>query len=152
MIYYKLQTRKSIMNQNTHQRAREVLVDTKLKQTKGRIATLVILLKAKNPLTIEDIQSRSTDEVHFVTLYRMLKQFVDVGIVYQTDLRKGKAYYELQNSHHHHITCTTCGTQEEITSCLNDVQKKALQQSRQFKGIHSHMLEFFSVCMACDNK
>lgn len=121
-----------------------------LKRTKGRTAVLNVLLAAGKPLPIEDIQKKVGERVHLVTLYRMLKQFVEKGIVYQTDLRRGKTLYELQHTHHHHIVCMICGLEEEITPCDTfSIQKEAERRSRQFAKINNHTLEFFGICKGC---
>lgn len=129
-----------------------MLCDAKLKHTNGRISVLHILLKAKGPLTIEEIQKQLKENVHTVTLYRMLRQFVEKGIVYQTDLRTGKAYYELQREHHHHVTCTNCGLQEEVKACVARLQKNAEKEVKNFTSISTHSLEFFGVCDKCASK
>ncbi len=120
-----------------------------LKRTRGRIAVLHALRKAHKPIAIEDLHTSLTEPIHFVTLYRMLKQFVDAGIVYQTDLRSGKAYYELQREHHHHITCTKCGHQEEFSICANPLLNDISKKSKDFEDITSHTFELFSVCNSC---
>ncbi len=121
----------------------------KLKHTKARFAVLSVLLEARSPLTIEDIQRQLKVKVHTVTLYRMLKKFVESGIVYQTDLRTGKAYYEFQKEHHHHVTCTDCGLQEEVKTCVARLQNNAQKETKNFKNINTHSLEFFGVCNKC---
>lgn len=139
------------MDGKTMKNIKELLSEANLKNTKGRVSVLSVLSDAHRPLTIEEVSNRLKEKVHFVTLYRMFKQFVDSEIVYQTDLRKGKVYYELQQEHHHHIICTQCERQEEITSCLKLIEEYALKNSLHFRTIQSHALEFFSVCNTCSS-
>ncbi|QSH39471.1 transcriptional repressor [Candidatus Kaiserbacteria bacterium] len=126
-----------------------ILQGSGLKKTKGRVQVLGILINARNPMSIEEIECLVGTDIHFVTLYRMLRQFSKSGIVYQTDLRKGKVHYELQKKHHHHIVCTSCGIQEDVPMCMDDVQASIARQSKRFNVIDNHVLEFFGICKKC---
>ena len=119
-----------------------------LKKTSGRIALLEVLQQSPSPLSIDQIKSQLSSNI--TTIYRMLEVFVDKGIVYQTDFRDGKAYFELQDKHHHHVTCTKCGTREDIDICIAQKISPLEKQLKQFNNIKSHMLEFFGVCNKCD--
>lgn len=129
----------------------EVLESVGLRATPQRVAILEVLRRAGEPLSIDAIETRVKGKANYVTLYRVLKQCVDAGIVYQTDFRSGKAYYELQHGdhHHHHITCTSCGKRVE-THCNQQQYEAALSQaSDEFSTITSHTLEFFGICTSC---
>ena len=127
----------------------EVLLKARgLKRTDARIAVLSELMRAHAPLSIDALAKRVSD-VHLVTLYRMLERFVEEGIVYQTDFRNGKAWFEFQPHHHHHITCTNCGRTEDVDICIKKEAESALQSSRHFTAIKSHVLEFFGQCRTC---
>lgn len=129
--------------------ARAYLQTHALKVTTGRVAVLQYMIRAHTPMVIEQI-AKAVPDINVVTLYRMLKQFVDVGLVYQTDFRAGKAYFEFQAHHHHHITCTTCGVQESVDACLSDAyMKDVVADTKKFDTITNHALEFFGICTAC---
>ncbi len=119
------------------------------KVTEQRVAVLSLLMKVHKPVTIDAV-SKALPEINYVTLYRMLKQFVDAGLVYQTDFRAGKAYFEFQEHHHHHVVCTSCGTQEAVDACLPDqFLKHVATHTSGFATIQNHTLEFFGICNAC---
>ncbi len=122
-----------------------------LKVTASRCAVLCALAAARQPLSVDQI-ARRVPAVNVVTLYRMLERFVADGLVYQADFRNGKAYFEFQPEHHHHITCTTCGAQEAVDACVGSTQDRALAGSAHFARIHSHTLEFFGTCMKCTKR
>ncbi len=119
-----------------------------LKRTDARVAVLSELIRAHAPLSIDALAKR-IPHVHLVTLYRMLERFVEEGIVYQADFRNGKAWFEFQPHHHHHITCTGCGRTEDIDICIKKEEENALRSSRHFTAIKSHVLEFFGQCRTC---
>lgn len=138
--------------QNT-QTASDVLESVGLRVTPQRLAILGILRNAGEPVSIDTIQKKVGTRANYVTLYRVLKQFVESGLVYQTDFREGKAYFEYQESghHHHHITCTGCGVREATDDCHETADNYAhvTRHTKKFRTIQSHTLEFFGTCVGC---
>lgn len=50
------------------------------------------------------------DHIGLATVYRVLSQFEDAGLVLRHNLDSGADLFELaQGSHHDHIVCSTCG-------------------------------------------
>jgi len=119
-----------------------MLKNNGLKITPGRKSVLEILMEEKEPLSIDEIKSKVSSNI--TTVYRILEKFVEKGLVYQTDFRDGKSYFEFQKNHHHHVTCTSCGKKEEVDVCIDNNIK-----TKNFKRIKSHMLEFFGECKEC---
>lgn len=129
--------------------AENLLRGKKLKVTRARIAIVQALIHAKAPLSIEEIKKEVGRSANAVTVYRVLEQLVESGLVYQTDFRSGKAYFEYQEVAHHHIVCTQCGAREEVGTCLEIDPTLALKRSKKFHSIESHALEFFGTCKEC---
>lgn len=128
---------------------RQILKDSDLKITKNRLAVLELLISDSKPLSVEDI-FKKIKKIDQVTIYRILNQFVLKDIVYQTDFRSGKAYFEFQDHHHHHIVCKGCGDLEEVEICLPESFIKKIQKnSVKFKKVSDHALEFFGTCGKC---
>ncbi len=128
----------------------DILKSAGMKVTKNRLAVLDLLITSKKPLSVEDIfkKLKTADQV---TIYRILNQFVLNDIVYQTDFRSGKAYFEFQDHHHHHIVCKSCGDLEEVEVCLLEkFIEKVQKSSSKFKKVSDHALEFFGTCGKCD--
>jgi Fur family ferric uptake transcriptional regulator len=74
-------------------------------------------------------------------------------MVQKTDLRKGAACFELSKNHHHHITCTFCGTVEDFESISVERElKKIAATTSHFRQIKDHSLELFGVCNSCTTK
>ena len=128
----------------------EILKNAGLKVTKSRLAVLDLLIDNAKPMCVEDV-FKNLKIVDQVTIYRILNQFVLKDIVYQTDFRSGKAYFEFQDHHHHHhIVCKTCGDLEEVEICLpENFIKKVQTSSGKFKKVSDHALEFFGQCNTC---
>ncbi len=127
----------------------ELIRGTGLKLTKNRLKVLELLIFNSKPMSVEDI-FKKLKTVDQVTIYRILNQFVLNGLVYQTDFRSGKSYFEFQNHHHHHIVCKNCGCFEEVDICLPEQFLKKVQKcSDTFSKISDHALEFFGTCKVC---
>ena len=130
---------------------KQILKDSGLKITKNRLAVLVYLKEKHRPVTVEVLSKKL--KINIVTVYRILESFVNKNIVYQTDFREGKNYFEFQNKdhHHHHITCSKCGKRESVDFCIKQKDYKKIIQNTSFAKIDSHILEFFSICKECKN-
>jgi Fe2+ or Zn2+ uptake regulation protein len=135
--------------------SKNALKEVSVTPTKQRVAVLSALMGSAGPITIDQLEKKVKNSVNYVTLYRILKLFVDKNLVYQTDFREGKAYFEYQEDghHHHHIVCTKCGHKEKTNDCHEtDSYAHVLRQSRKFKLITSHSLEFFGICNTCSSR
>lgn len=130
----------------------KLLKDSNLKVTKRRVAVFSVLTSINEPLSIDAIFIALPVKMNKTTLYRILHTYATMGLVYQTDFRDGKAYFEFQNKHHHHIICTKCGTREGIASCtFGDLIPLFTKTSKKFKTVTSHTLEFFGICKKCSS-
>lgn len=120
-----------------------------LKITRGRVSVLEFLYKNNEPVSI-DVIRKKIKNIDNVTIYRILNNFVEKGIVYQTNFRDGKAYFEYQEKHHHHLVCTNCGLKESLDICIDkDIYQNVIKKSKSFGFIKTHMLEFFGLCNKC---
>ena len=132
--------------------SKKMIKESGLKSTKNREAVLNFLISKSKPLTVEDVSR--TLKINIVTVYRILESFVDKKIIYKTDFRQGKAFFEFQakDHHHHHITCTKCGFRDHIDFCVETQFTKKIKSTTKFEKIDSHILEFFGVCKKCNSK
>src|SRR5690606_27655649 len=91
----------------------------------GLIATLPLLKSLENfqtgkqrYMTDEDVFRVLLDErsdIGLATVYRVLTQFEQAGILLRSNFESGKAVYELnERQHHDHFVCTACGKVEEF--------------------------------------
>lgn len=129
----------------------ELLKQKKFKITPPRLKVLEILQSAIAPLSAEDIIIKLKGKgVNNVTVYRTLSSFAEKGILRQVDLRRDSVCYELKDNHHHHLVCESCGDLEDFEMCIEEVMvNKVLQNSKKFKKINDHALEFFGQCNKC---
>ena len=81
----------------------------------------ILSLFEENPerhLSAEDVYRISLDEnlnVGVATVYRVLAQFEEAGILVRHQFDKNKAVYELdRGGHHDHLVCVRCGKVTEF--------------------------------------
>lgn len=96
------------MNQASH------LKSIGLKATGPRLKILNLFeTSEKRHLSAEDVYRQLIAEnidVGLATVYRVLTQFEQAGILERHHFESGKAVYELnQGSHHDHLVCMHCG-------------------------------------------
>jgi len=97
------------------------LKNTGLKATLPRLKILDVFQKgAQRHMTAEDVfrvllVDRS--DIGLATVYRVLTQFEQAGILTRSHFESGKAVYELnEGTHHDHLVCLDCGRVEEFGS------------------------------------
>lgn len=84
-----------------------------LKVTAPRLRILEILQAGERHLSAEDIYQRLTaagEEVGLATVYRVLAQFEQAGLVTRHNFVSGHSVFELNSgSHHDHMVCLETG-------------------------------------------
>ena len=121
-----------------------------LKATLPRIKILNLFESSdQRHLSAEDIYKQFVSEdmdVGLATIYRVLTQFEQAGILVRHHFESGKAVYELDHGEHHdHIVCNQCGHVEEFYD--EEIEKRQLKvaRSRNFK-ILGHALQIYADC------
>ncbi len=131
---------------------KDQLREAGFRATSARIAVLSFLESQHRPVGIEIIAKHFSD-TNLTTLYRMMNDFEEAGIVASHELGHGHQDYELANRpHHHHIVCESCGDIEDVYACKNDCdfEKSILGSSSKFKTINRQTTTFFGTCTTCN--
>ena len=134
------------------------LKKTGLKATLQRLKIMDIFEHSKQKhLSAEDIYKLmigSNEEIGLATIYRVLTQFEQVGLLIRHHFEGGKAVYELnEKSHHDHIVCLQCGhVTEFVNEEIEKLQTKVAEEHG-FKIIeHSLIIYADSIKKPCDCK
>jgi Fur family transcriptional regulator, ferric uptake regulator len=134
------------------------LKSTGLKATVPRLKVLEIFQKgAQRHMTAEDVfrvllQDRS--DVGLATVYRVLTQFEQAGILTRSNFEGGKAVYELnEGQHHDHLVCLDCGKVEEFYDAEIERRQNDVAKAKGF-AIADHALSLYAHCTkdACPNR
>jgi Fur family ferric uptake transcriptional regulator len=126
------------------------LKSTGLKATLPRLKILEVFQRGtQRHMTAEDVfrvllQERS--DIGLATVYRVLTQFEQAGILSRSHFESGKAVYEInEGTHHDHLVCLDCGKVEEFYDA--EIEKRQLSVARA-KGfeIAEHALSLYAHC------
>ena len=109
----------------------EALKEAGLKVTSPRLKILRLLQLPENQhLSAEDLYKKlleQGDEVGVATVYRVLNQFDDAGIVTRHHFEGGKSVFELTHQEHHdHLVCLKCGEVIEFNDELIEKQQELI--------------------------
>jgi Fur family ferric uptake transcriptional regulator len=132
------------------------LRDSGLKATGPRLRILQLFHEgALRHVTAEEVYRRLLDEkndVGLATVYRVLMQFSDAGILIRNHFDSGRAVFELNASEHHdHMVCTGCGKVEEFVDDAIESRQATVAAARGFT-IREHTLSLYGVCAECARK
>ena len=134
------------------------LRSTGLKVTAPRLRVLDLFqTSAERHLTAEDVYRRLLDEIADIglaTVYRVLTQFEQAGLLSRNSFDNGKAVYELnQGEHHDHLVCLDCGHVEEFFDPKIEQRQNAIAQERGYE-LSDHALSLYAHCRKpdCPNK
>lgn len=129
------------------------LKSTGLKATLPRLKILEIFQKgAQRHMTAEDVfrvllEERS--DVGLATVYRVLMQFEQAGLLMRSNFESGKAVYELdQGEHHDHFVCTQCGKVEEFYDAEIEKRQQVIAKSKGWV-VHDHAMALYGECAHC---
>jgi Fur family transcriptional regulator, ferric uptake regulator len=136
----------------------EELKSSGLKATLPRIKILEIFQRAKQRhMSAEDVfKVLMTDgsDIGLATVYRVLMQFEQAGILARNHFESGKAVFELNEGHHHdHLVCVDCGHVEEFFDAQIEARQRAVALERGFL-LEEHSLALYARCTrdSCPNR
>lgn len=132
----------------------EELKSTGLKATVPRLKILEIFQKGgQRHMTAEDVYRALLDDnsdVGLATVYRVLTQFEQAGILSRSHFESGKAVYELdEGQHHDHLVCLDCGRVEEFYDAEIEKRQQAVAKAKGFT-IADHALSLYAHCTKAD--
>lgn len=122
-----------------------------LKATLPRLKILEIFQAGRNRhMSAEDVYRELLVENHDIglaTVYRVLTQFEQAGILMRSNFESGKALFELnQGEHHDHLVCLQCGRVEEFVDVEIEERQKRIAQDRGF-ALQDHALALYGNCI-----
>ena len=125
-----------------------------LKATLPRIRVLEVFQRAtRRHLTAEDVYKALLAEdadIGLATVYRVLTQFEQAGLLTRNHFEVGKAVFELNEGRHHdHLVCLSCGKVEEFYDEAIETRQHAIANERGFE-LQEHSLALYAVCTQTD--
>ena len=130
------------------------LKESGLKATLPRRKILELFESSKvRHLSAEDVYRSLLAEgidVGLATVYRVLTQFEQAGLLSRQNFETGKAVFELnQGGHHDHLLCLQCGRVEEFYDAEIEKRQTEVAKGRGF-ALHGHSLALYADCTKKD--
>jgi len=129
-----------------------------LKATLPRIKILEIFQRTQQRhMTAEDVYKAVLAEdadIGLATVYRVLMQFEQAGLLSRSHFESGKSVFELnEGQHHDHLVCLTCGRVEEFFDPAIEKRQHAVAADHGFE-LQDHALSLYAVCIkpACPHR
>lgn len=134
------------------------LKNTGLKTTLPRLKILNLFEQSSiRHLSAEDVFKEllhEGEDIGLATVYRVLTQFEQAGLLERHHFESGKAVFELKREgHHDHLVCLQCGRVEEFYDSEIEKRQLAIAKDRGFK-LQEHSLSLYADCTksACPHK
>ena len=129
----------------------EELKNNGLKATLPRLKILEVFQSGmQRHMTAEDVFRhllREQTDIGLATVYRVLTQFEQAGILSRNHFESGKAVYELnEGQHHDHMVCLDCGRVEEFYDPEIESRQQAVATAKGFV-IADHALSLYAHCI-----
>lgn len=128
-----------------------------LKATLPRLKILEILESAGTArhMSAEDVYKallEHGEDVGLATVYRVLTQFEQAGILTRHHFEGGQSVFEMdEGKHHDHILCTKCGRVDEFVDSTIEERQKAIADKLGYT-ITDHSLYIYGICKECRKK
>jgi len=148
----------SITSTSTSTSNIDEIKSTGLKATLPRLKILEIFQIGKQRhMTAEDVYRvllLERSDIGLATVYRVLLQFEQAGLLSRSNFESGKAVYELnEGQHHDHLVCLDCGRVEEFYDAEIEKRQHDVATAKGF-AIADHSLSLYAHCTktACPNR
>jgi Fur family transcriptional regulator, ferric uptake regulator len=128
----------------------EELKSSGLKATLPRLKILEVFERAqRRHMTAEDVYKALIGEgsdIGLATVYRVLMQFEQAGLLTRSNFESGKSVFELnEGQHHDHLVCLSCGRVEEFFDPEIEQRQRNVALSRGFE-LQEHSLALYATC------
>ncbi len=125
-----------------------------LKATLPRLKILDVFQRtSQRHMTAEDVYRtllEDRSDIGLATVYRVLTQFEQAGILSRSHFESGKAVYELnEGQHHDHLVCLDCGMVEEFYDPEIETRQQKVAAAKGF-AIADHALSLYAHCTKSD--
>lgn len=129
-----------------------------LKATLPRLKILEVFQQGKQRhMSAEDVYREllaENQDIGLATVYRVLTQFEQAGLIKRRNFESGKAVFELdEGQHHDHLVCLQCGRVEEFFDGEIESRQHKIARDMGF-SLQDHALSLYANCtrVACEHR
>lgn len=119
------------------------------RKTRQRDAIRKVFAHSQRPLAPLEVLAVAQSEVPglgIATVYRALKDLVEVGEIKPIDVPGQPTCYEASDlEHHHHFHCNNCGKVFDVAGCLAGIGSMCPEGFQ----VDRHEIFFYGRCPAC---
>ncbi len=136
---------------NAHQQFIDYLRSEGKNITPERLDILDTVIKQKAHFKIDDIihiMTQSDKPISRATVYRTIKTIEEAGLVKYLHSINDEKIYELQEEHHDHMICESCGRIIEFHDKDLEKLQDEICRSHGFSP-QRHTMKIFGVCERC---
>jgi len=124
-----------------------------LKTTLPRLRILAILEEdEQRHFSAEDVYKALLDageDIAFATVYRVLTQFENAGLVLRHNFEGGRSVFELDRGQHHdHMVCVKCNKVTEFFDQQIEDRQNKIAAEHGFE-LQDHSLYLYGLCKDC---
>ncbi len=128
----------------------EELKTSGLKATLPRLKVLEVFQRTdRRHLAAEDVYKvllAEGSDIGLATVYRVLMQFTQAGLLTRQHFESGRAVFELNEGRHHdHMVCLHCGRVQEFFDAAIEQRQRELAEQHGFE-LHDHALAMYGLC------
>ena len=123
-----------------------------LKATPPRIKILHLLENSVAHLRAEEIYHillGMGEEIALATVYRVLTQFEEAGLIIKHHFDAGHSVFELNKGEHHdHLVCLKCGRIDEFFDEAIEARQLSVAEKYGYQIMH-HTMYLYGICSSC---
>jgi len=119
--------------------------------TNGKRAVADILHNSSAHLTVEELVlavRKIEPDINQSTIYRILEEFEELGLVVHSHLGASAAVYHLAGQSHAHLVCDRCGSTQEVPASRFDLIARELLEEFSFT-LDRHHVALSGLCAHC---
>ena len=122
--------------------------------TPQREAILQEVLRAEGHITPQDVArrvQRRMPAINASTVYRTLDMLEEAGVVQHAHLERGAEYHRADESRHVHLTCSSCGAEDDLSLDEAESLNRVIQRHRGFRPDLAHFA-ISGLCASCQRR
>ena len=129
----------------------ELLRSRGLRMTPQRRAIVVEVMRAQGHISPTNVARKVQGEmpgVNASTVYRTLALLEEIGVLSHAHLESGAEYHRAEEAGHVHLTCSSCGAEDDLSIDEAQALQKVVERHRGFRPDLTHFA-ISGLCAAC---
>jgi Fur family transcriptional regulator, ferric uptake regulator len=129
----------------------ELLRSRGLRMTPQRRAIVFEVMRTQGHIAPADVARKVQGEmpgVNASTVYRTLALLEEIGVLSHAHLESGAEYHRTEEAGHVHLTCSSCGAEDDLSIDEAQALQKVVERHRGFEPDLTHFA-ISGLCATC---